>query len=83
MPLLLYGFDAERKYLWQARPVSNGQAILISLVLAIVFETVFPYLSEGFTGDWRDVIAYFTGTGLYLIFRAPRSVDPGIEGSNK
>lgn len=70
MPILLYGFDWERRVLWQRPPAPVWLVLGLTAVLALVFEYGFPYWSEAFTGDGWDVVAYFVGAGAYLAFRS-------------
>jgi hypothetical protein len=69
MPLLLFLLDLEMKF-FRMRPQLQLSEILASfLIFSIIFELFFPFLSTDFTGDFRDIIAYFLGTILYYLVR--------------
>jgi hypothetical protein len=70
MPLLLYGLEWEREKLWKRSKKLPLYALLIlTAILAFVFEYVFPRIHSGFTGDWLDVALYFIGTLMYYTIR--------------
>lgn len=43
-------------------------------VISILFEWIFPFLSEKATGDPVDVLLYFIGGGLYCLFLYPHKI---------
>jgi hypothetical protein len=65
MPLLLGIWQWEKKLLFQHR-VSAAEVWMLTALLSLVFEIVFPALSPKFTSDWRDILLYFAGTTLFL-----------------
>jgi hypothetical protein len=69
VPLLLFGLDRERHHLWKSAPLSALNIFILTAFFALLFEGLFPYLSDGFTQDWVDIFFYFTGAGLYIFFR--------------
>ncbi len=46
-------------------PLSTGEMIGSIIVFSLIFEWIFPALSEDFTGDIIDIAAYFVGGLLY------------------
>lgn len=61
MPLLLTGYQAEQRWLWGRTRLSLWEVLGTTAVLSFAFEWGFPRMSPGFTADWFDVAAYFTG----------------------
>lgn len=69
-PILLTGLLAERRW-WKkddSYTFSLFEIIIITAVLSWVFEFLFPKWSPGFTTDYWDVVAYFTGAMLFNFF---------------
>ena len=69
MPLLLYGLEWERKWLWGRPKLSAGKTLWLTAILAVLFKWIFPYLHLGFTFDWIDIALYFIGAVIYLLVR--------------
>jgi len=46
-------------------PLTTGEIIASIIVFSLIFEWLFPALSNDFTGDIKDVVAYFVGGLLY------------------
>lgn len=65
MPILLGLLQWEQRLLYRRR-LRTGDYWLLTLVLALLFELVFPRLSSGFTADYRDALLYFAGTAGFL-----------------
>lgn len=68
MPLLLTGLLLEHRYLVfknAAYRLPANEIVLITFVLAVLFEWGFPMLSDAFTADWGDVIAYAVGSFVF------------------
>ncbi|MBK7406795.1 MAG: hypothetical protein IPL49_12395 [Saprospirales bacterium] len=66
MPLLLPGFQVEQRWLWGREKHTLLDAFLVTALLSVVSEWVFPRISSGSTADRWDVVAYFAGTFIYL-----------------
>lgn len=69
MPLLLGIWQWEKQWLFQHK-VSTTEVWVLTAVLGLLFEMVFPVLSPEFTSDWRDILLYFAGTTLFLLVRS-------------
>ena len=67
MPLLLGGYQLEQRWLLGRERLSLVEVMAITGLLSFVFEYLFPRFSSGFTADWRDVAAYFTGALLFYL----------------
>jgi hypothetical protein len=59
----------ERKYLWKANQHQLGAAetIVTTIVLAIISEQLFPFLSNRFYSDPFDYLSFVAG-GIYFYF---------------
>jgi hypothetical protein len=68
MPLLLGVWQWEKQWLFGHR-ISATEIWVLTLILALLFELVFPWLTPKFTADWWDALLYFAGTTLFLLFR--------------
>lgn len=68
MPILLTLLVVERRLLFRRGPaycLSIGSIVAATIFVALVAELVFPVLSERFTADWWDVLAYALGGMLF------------------
>ncbi|MBL1219739.1 hypothetical protein JET18_02760 [Chryseobacterium sp. L7] len=64
--LIEYIMNVLLNYSWKP----DFKFILSSTVyLSLLFEAVCPMLSDNFTGDFLDVVAYFTGGMVYYFVR--------------
>ncbi len=64
-PILLGLWLYERQLVWQAPVLSWFETAVAALVLAVIFEEVFPRLREGFRQDLLDYLCYGLGA-LYF-----------------
>jgi hypothetical protein len=69
MPLLLTVYQIEQSWLWGRKKMPLAEILIVTTVLSLVFEVIFPGLSHRFTADMLDVAAYFAGALLYFRFR--------------
>ena len=89
-PILLGLWLVERRYLFRAPSLSAPETAIAVLLLAIVFEEVFPRYEEGFRRDWVDYLFYALG-GVYFYFLVNRGGAgergrqgvPGDEGKSR
>lgn len=68
MPLLLTLLVVERRWLFRRGSgycLKVLDIVMATLFIAVVAELVFPALSDRFTADWWDVLAYTLGSGLF------------------
>ncbi len=68
MPILLTFLVAERRILFKRGAtycLSVLEIIIATFFIAIVAELIFPALSQRFTADWLDVLAYALGSTLF------------------
>jgi hypothetical protein len=71
MPLILYAV------LWERRIVLNNKKIVLPylvifgyfVTMAVLGELLFPLLSDRFTADYWDILAYAFGTIVYVTVR--------------
>ncbi len=64
LPVVLTLVLAFRRYVVLGQPthcLSAGQITLAIIYCSLFFEVWMPRLSERYTGDWRDVLAYALG----------------------
>lgn len=64
-PVLLGLWLLERRYIFRAPRLSALETAVATLLLAIVFEEIFPRYEEGFRRDWVDYVFYALG-GVYF-----------------
>ena len=64
--MALHLLAAERQWLFN-QPLNNLDVIITTVVLAIVSEVIFPYLSDRFTADYWDVLAIASGSVWYML----------------
>ncbi len=69
MPILLSGYRLEQRWLLGRQRLSLFEVLSTTALLALVFEGLFPRLSEGFTADWWDAMAYFAGAFLFCLLQ--------------
>ncbi len=75
-PTILLGLWLyERQLIWRAPALSWFETAVATLLLAVIFEEVFPRLEEGFSRDLLDYLAYALG-GLYFYWFVNRSPGP-------
>lgn len=68
MPILLTLLVVERRFLFRRGStycLSIGSIVAATIFVALVVELVFPALSDRFTADWWDVLAYALGSILF------------------
>ena len=65
MPVLLFAYKLERIFLWKRAQLSILEIFLVTLLVSIVSELLFPYLSTDFTSDPLDLIALAAGAIFY------------------
>jgi len=71
MPLLLYALLWERRILLRNKTLDLPNAHILGyfLLIILVGELLFPILSEKFTADYWDILAYASGTLAYVFAR--------------
>lgn len=69
IPIILQLWNWEKQYLLDDSNYSIHliESLLLTILLSLLFEYVFPWLSPAFTFDLYDFIAYALGWCLYLI----------------
>lgn len=67
MPILLGLISLERRYFFEQAQLSGFEITVITIVLALLFEEVFPLLKSDFIRDWWDYLMYGLGS-LYFYF---------------
>jgi hypothetical protein len=69
MPLLLYAVLWERRILLKNNDIELSYAEVLGYFLLVVIfgEIIFPLLSDKFTADYWDILAYAIGTFAYLL----------------
>ena len=71
MPIILTILEWEQKILFRKSKdhrLTGLTIVLATLYIAVISELVFPALSPRFVFDWVDIVLYFTGTGLFVIY---------------
>lgn len=71
MPLLLYAVLWERRILLRDRHLvlSYTDVLGYFLLVVLIGEGLFPLISEKFTADYWDILAYALGTLSYIMAR--------------
>jgi len=71
MPILLYAVLWERRIILKNTNImlSNSELLGYFILMAIFGEILFPLLSERFTADYWDILAYAIGTFFYMLAR--------------
>lgn len=64
--LHLFWIDRQLLYVKDKKPLSELQILIITLMLILFSEVVFPLISENFYVDPYDCIAFFLGGLTYL-----------------
>lgn len=85
MPLLLYAV------LWERRILLKNKSIVLTytevfgyfLLVVLVGEVFFPILSDNFTADYWDVLAYGVGTLAYTFVSKASNTSKPIVKSNR
>lgn len=69
MPLILYALLWERRILLRNRNIVLSYTDIFGyfLLMVIIGEILFPFISEKFTADYWDILAYALGTLAYVI----------------
>ncbi|MEX2589425.1 MAG: hypothetical protein WD334_04410 [Chitinophagales bacterium] len=68
MPLLLYAFLMERRYLWNLGAdytLSVMEIVIATVIVSVISELLFPALSSDFTFDPYDFPAFGMGAVLF------------------
>ena len=73
----LFILKMERKHLWKQKQISFKwyEIMVITIVLALISEQLFPLLSEEFTSDPFDYIALALGGIYFRLFLNSSKVD--------
>ena len=68
MPILLYAVLWERRILLKGNNITLSYTEILGyfLLMVIFGEIIFPLMSNKFTADYWDVLAYAIGTLLYI-----------------
>ncbi|MBS3739264.1 hypothetical protein [Mesohalobacter halotolerans] len=71
MPLILYALVWERRILLQNKNIDLPHSHILGYFILIVLigEFIFPLISENFTTDFWDILAYACGTLTYVLMR--------------
>lgn len=71
MPLILYAVLWERRILLHNRNIVLSYTDILGyfLLMVLLGEVLFPLISEKFTADYWDILAYAFGTLAYVIAR--------------
>jgi hypothetical protein len=81
MPILLTLLLAERRYLLKKGKAYQFSALEVGVAVAalsFIFEILFPVLSDRFTADWRDGIAYAVGGAIFYYFLNGKLADANL-----
>ena len=71
MPILLSLLLLEQRQLFKKGAHFRFNAIetiFLVLLLSVLFERLFPWLSPNFTADWWDVLMYLIGGSIFYYF---------------
>lgn len=88
-PILLGLWLFERQLIWRAPGLSWFETAVATLLLAVIFEEVYPRFQEGFRRDVFDYLAYGLGAVYFywLINTSPgpltREREPGSPAATK
>lgn len=71
MPLILYALLWERRILLKNKTIDLSYTDILGYFLLMVLtgEVLFPQISERFTADYWDILAYALGTLTYVFVR--------------
>lgn len=72
IPVMLGLWSVERSYLFDRARLTGLETVVGAVFLALVFELLFPALSEAFTYDPWDFLAYGLGGVLFWFLVNPR-----------
>ncbi len=75
IPILLYLWNWEKRVLWRYSDykIKPLESLWLTIILALVFEWGFPILSNGFTYDKLDFLAYGLGWALYWLLSSKQT----------
>lgn len=71
LPILLHLILLERRYVFgkgSDYTFSWPQIIMVSVLISVVCEVLFPRWSPSFTADYKDTVCYFIGGIVFGIF---------------
>lgn len=71
-PILLGLLLIERRWLFDVQRLGWFETATATVVLAVIFEVVFPWLKRDFTADPLDLIAYALGAVYFYFLINPR-----------
>ena len=83
-PILLGLWVAERTFIWRSGRLSALETAVATLLLAVIFEEVYPRFEGGFSRDVYDYVFYAIG-GLYFywLVNPPRTGSQGGAGAQE
>jgi len=55
-------FGLQHRWLFPERKISTLELLVLIAMLSLISEVLFPYLSDQFVADWRDVVAIALGS---------------------
>lgn len=67
-PILLTFLVVEKRILFRRGPdyvLSKMEIVMATILIAIVSELLFPYLSKDFVTDWVDIVFYISGSLIF------------------
>jgi hypothetical protein len=81
-PILLTFLIVERRILFRrgaSYQLTPFEVIMATILIALVCELLFPYLSSDFVTDWLDLVFYAAGSLIFYftINSWPAKADPG------
>ena len=65
----LHSVLLERRLIFREPQLSLIDILMVVLLLAIASEVVFPYFSDDFVADWRDVAGISLGACWFVVTR--------------
>ena len=68
IPIMLGLWQVERRYLFGQTHLTLLETAVGTIFLALIFEFLFPLLSDDFTADPWDYVAYSLGGLLFWLF---------------
>lgn len=70
----LYAVQLERKWLFDYPKLAKADVLLIVTFLTLISEVVFPYFSNKFFSDWRDVLGICLGAFWFTLSPKPEQM---------
>lgn len=72
MPVILLLLDVIMRKLYNGFDMNLQLVIITTVIVAVTFEAMLPFLSDKYVSDWKDVCCYCAGSSVFFLVYCKR-----------